>query len=111
MPETDETCICVQIEKVISAEGYGQNFLPRLKDMIERTGEIRLLLYYKNFVGWEGDAAKLDMAAMIDFHGKLKKLAMVNAPHSETLRILPSNGEVRFFDESELARAVLWVKN
>ena len=83
MPETTDKVLCIQVDKVISEEGYQQNFLPRIEKMIETYGEIRLLVHYLSFKGWEHDAAKEDMATFALLGKKLKKFALVNPPESE----------------------------
>lgn len=113
MPQTTDKVLCIQIEKVISSEGYAENFLPRIKEMYQKHGEIRILLYYKNFLGWEPDAAKQDMFASADFGSKIPKIAFVNPPESEIFHRMMKKeffaGEMKFFNENELDDALEWV--
>ncbi len=114
MPESDERTLCIRVEKPISKEGYTLNFLPRLNKMIDRTGEIRILVYFQSYHGWEPEAALEDMDATLQFGDKLAKLALVNPPEREVLQRLIKKpllrGDVRFFDEDELDDALGWVK-
>lgn len=115
MPETDDKTLCVLIEKPISAEGYDHNFLPRFKDIINRNGEARLLVYYKDFKGWEKGAVASDMEMTSLYGKKIKRFALVNPPSSEVFQKkikapLFDTGALRLFTESELDKALDWVK-
>jgi hypothetical protein len=66
MPETTDRTLCMMVDRPISADGYKENFLPRVKNMLERYGEIRCLIYFKNYQGWEEAAAAMNFSASID---------------------------------------------
>ena len=72
MPESTDQALCVMIDRPIS-DGYSENFLPRVDKMIEIHGEIRVLIYFKVFQGWEEDAARHDMRAFAEYAKKFKK--------------------------------------
>ncbi len=115
MPQTTDRVICIEVDKPISKEGYEENFLPRVVEMIKKHGEIRILVHYKEFHGWEESAAKLDLQASAEYHSKLKKIALVNTPEKEIFhrkfkqKIL--GGDVQFFNKDELEKAIEWVSN
>ena len=115
MPETTDRVLCVQIDRLISEVGYKENFLPRLEKMIEKYGEIRLLVNYLNFEGWENDAAREDMFSSVSLGRKVKKMALVNTPESEIFRrtMIEENisGETKLFSEEQLQDAIEWVKS
>ena len=115
MPETTEEALCVKVDKVISEEGYRENFLPRLKTMVEKFDEVRILLYYADFKGWEHDAAKEDMVTSALFGNKLTKFALVNPPESEIFQKFMKKdlfaGEMKMFNEDKLQDAIDWVKS
>lgn len=115
MPETDDSCLCLQIEREISGDGYKENFLNRVDKMLAVYGEIRFLIYYKNFSGWDKEAAMLDISANARLRDKIHKVAMVNAPESEAMRGLMRegtlSGHIRMFEEHELEEALIWVKS
>lgn len=115
MPDTTDQVLCVQVDKVFSEEGYKENFLPRINTMIEKYGEIRVLLNYVDFKGWEHDAAKEDMVSSAALGNKLKKFALVNPPESEIFqRSMKSelmSGETKFFAKDQLEEAIEWVKS
>lgn len=113
MPQTTDKVLCIEVDRVISAEGYAENFLPRAKEMIARHGELRVLVNYKNFKGWEAEAAKMDMMAAANMGKHLKKAALVNPPKSEIfqrkMKDAIMSGEFKFFNEDEFDRALTWV--
>ncbi len=115
MPETDDRAICMMVDKPISIEGYSKNFLPRIKAMVEKHGEIRALVYYKEYKGWEEQAALLDIATIADYGDKVLKIAMVNPPEKRILQFKIKQsmftGTIKLFDENELQKAIEWVKS
>lgn len=114
MPESDDRVLCIRVEKPISSEGYSENFTPRIRAMIEKHGGIRFLIHFKEYQGWEAEAALMDMAGLVEFGPKVIKFAMVNPPKTEMLRYNVKkpllSGEARTFEERELAEAIAWVK-
>ncbi len=114
MPETTDHVLCMQVDKPISQEGYRDNFLPRLKQMLENTGEIRLLVYFKTFKGWEEGATAFDMETTAKYGKHVKKLAFVNPPEKVMFKTKLQKsmfaGEISYFEETELDRALSWVK-
>lgn len=115
MPESNDRCMCVMASGVVTLEGYTTEYIPRVRKMVETYGEIRLLVYYKDFKGWKEDAALLALGDPQNTRQYIKKLAMVNAPESELARMAlvghyPS-GSAKIFSESELQAALKWVKS
>ncbi len=114
MEESDDRTLCIRIEKPISTEGYEQNFLPRIKNMVGKYGEIRLLVYFKRYKGWEQGAAIDDIAATVEYGPLIRKVALVNPPEKEIVQhkmLKPLfKGDFRFFAEDDLQKAINWVK-
>jgi hypothetical protein len=114
MPESTDRVLCVRVHKVISSEGYEKNFLPHIKTMLEKHNEIRLVIHYENFQGWEYDAAKEDMVAFVELGSKIIKCALVNPPESEVFRRALKKdgykGEIKLFKNSDLEQAIEWAK-
>ncbi len=105
--------LCIEIDKVITAEGYKENFLPKLNEMINKHGEARLLINYKNFQGWEKAAAQMDLETAANNVKTIKKMALINAPEKEAFqRNLKKEimaGELALFNDSEYSKALEWV--
>jgi hypothetical protein len=114
MPETTDRELCVMVDKPVSAEGYRENFLPRAEKMIAQFGELRFLVYFKKYQGWEEEAAMMDFAATHTIGNKIRRFAIVNPPQKylalHTLRSPMLSGETRIFSETELQDAITWVK-
>lgn len=115
MPESEKNALCIQIDRVISAEGYAENFLPRLNAIVEEYGEIKILVYYKSYKGWEEDAARQDMLTSAAFGSKVAKIALVNPPEKEafqrTVKKSLFTAEMKMFEESDLDKAIEWIKS
>lgn len=113
MPETTDRALCVMIDRRMSVEGYRDNFLPRIEEMLARHGEVRLLVYFKNYQGWEEGAAAMDLAATQTIAAKMQKCALVNPPSTvlalNQLRKPITPGETRVFLEEELPQALVWI--
>ncbi len=113
MPETTDRVICIKVDRPISVEGYEHNFLPLVHKMIEQHGELRILVYYDNFKGWEYEAAKNDMVTFATFGNVIKKIALVAPPESEvfrrSLKMENNKGEFKFYNKDELNKALEWV--
>lgn len=114
MPETGDNVICYMVDKPISAKGYELQFVPLIESILQKYDTIKILIYFKDYKGWEEQAAIYDMQAHLNFGSKLSKLAIVN-PHQKELstREIKQHlikGETKFFDESELQTAIDWVK-
>jgi hypothetical protein len=114
MPETDDRHLFMKIDKPITEEGYRMNFMARIEEMVARHGEVRMLLWYKNYEGWEKEAAKLDIETTVIHRDKLVKCAMVNPPQKEILqkkiKQVFMSGEIRFFAEEDLDEAAQWLR-
>ena len=70
-------------------------------------------MYYKEYHGWEAEAALMDMGGLAEFGGKVIKFAMVNPPKRELVRLNVKksllSGENMVFDEKDLDEALRWV--
>ncbi len=113
MPETTSRIICIQIEKPVSRAGYEGNFLPKIEKMLQQHGEIRILIFYKHFKGWEKEAAVMDLYTTARYGRHIVKMALVNPPEreivSKTVKKSLLAGDLQFFAKEDLARALEWV--
>lgn len=114
MPETNESCLCICITEPIT-EAWFLNNMSILERIRSQRGEIRFLVYYKTYQGWEEDASRADAGAFIETGKHFRKFAYVNPPHKTLLRHkmrMPMfSGEFRAFNESDLDEALRWVKS
>lgn len=111
----DGFVLVARIHKPISEEGYKENFMPRVKKIIEKYGEFRMLVYYEDFQGWEKDAASNDLEMLTTYGKQITKVAVVNPPKEEVFRskvIKPMiGGEVKYFNEKDFDEALEWAKS
>jgi hypothetical protein len=115
MPESEGATLCYELSKPISKEGYEDNFLAPALQLVHKYGELRLLMHYTNYQGWEQEAAEMDIAAHVELGRYMKKMALVNAPDKEIMsRMLKkslNHAELRFFKTDQLEEAIKWVKS
>ncbi len=115
MPESEGATLCYELSKPITKQGYEENFLKPALQLVQKYGEVRLLMYYTSYKGWEKEAAEMDIAAHVELGRYLKKLALVNAPEKEIMsRFVKkplNNAEMRFFKTEQLEQALAWVKS
>lgn len=114
MPESDDHVLCIKVTKPISHAGFTENFLPRVEAMLAKSGEIRLLVYYADFHGWEEQATRDDSLAYVRFGDKVRKIALVAPPEKEMFKSKIKKpiigGETRYFNEEELQDALTWIR-
>ncbi|WP_435640800.1 STAS/SEC14 domain-containing protein [Micavibrio aeruginosavorus] len=114
MPETDDRVICIRVDKPISGEGYKTLFLPLVQKMAADHGEIRMVLVFEKFQGWEEEAAMADLASTMFLAQHLKKLAIVNLPDKMIqyigMRQAALKTDLRIFDASQFQDALNWAR-
>jgi hypothetical protein len=114
MPETDDRTLCIRITKPISPEGLQGNFIPRLDSMLDTHSEIRLLIHYADYKGWEEAATREDGVIILKYGPKIRKIAYVSPPKKEMFKLKINRaliaGEMEFFDNDDLRQALKWVK-
>lgn len=114
MPESDDTAICIEVFRPITKEGYQEMFFPILSKLYETKGAIRILVYYRDYKGWEQGATAEDMDAVTKLGKVVEKIAIVNPPEKEILRKTIQSpmfsGEIKFYPENELETALSWIK-
>ena len=114
MAETEGPALCYRATRPVSDELYS-DYIERVKASIRDYGEFRLLIYYKNFPGWDEQAASKDLPFYAEYGRYMKKIALVNAPDKEVMaKLLRKNiigGEMRIFSEERLQEALGWIKS
>lgn len=114
LPCSDERTLCVQLTGAVTREEYDASFYNVLQKFVENGINFGLLIHYKDYLGWNTDAAARSFESIID-HGKFaRRMAYVNAPDSkvQAMKIAKPllGGKTRFFNEHELQEAIDWVK-
>jgi hypothetical protein len=105
--------IAFDIAHPISVDGFREKFLPVLEEKINEYGEVRILLHFTEYQGWEEAAARLDLDTTARFGRYVTKLAVVNPTRTVILLYKVKepllNGEARFFSHGDLAEALKWI--
>lgn len=113
MDETGGPVLCYRATRAVSDALYS-NYIERVQLCIKEFGEFRLLIYYKNFPGWDKEAASKDLPFYAEYGRFMKKLALVNPPDKEVmakvLRKKIIGGEMKIFTEAQLPQALEWIK-
>ena len=113
MSESRDNILCFTVTKPISEEGYRKNFRDRMEDAIKDYGSVHILVYFKDYKGWEIAAAKEDLATICEKGSKIQKLAIVKPSIKDVLNLKLRDsligGDVKFYDEDELDEAMAWV--
>ena len=117
MSESSDSVLCLEVSHKVTHESYNNLYLPALRKIFEKYGEVRILYFYpdpERFPGWEESAAKQDLENVIEYGKHVGKIALVDAPDMVKKRwdlISPLlRGEVRNFSGKDLEKAVAWIQ-
>lgn len=115
LPETDDRTLCVSVHGVISVEDYEEYIYKRLDAMVKKGKKFALVLHYDpSYKGWSKEAADRSFQSIINHGRHARKLAYVNPPESKIFQLKVAkdlfSGEIRFFENDELAEALKWAK-
>lgn len=115
LPESGGATVCMQFSGTITAEDH-LILIETVERCVKDHGYVDLLLYYNSsFNGWEPEAADANMKGIIEFGQFTRKLAYVNPPQKKIIqhKLTPDlfRGELRYFEESQLKDALLWIKS
>lgn len=113
MPESEGSLLCYAVVGAVTETSYVV-FLNNVKDRIAAYGEFRLLLDYQNFLGWEKEAAEMDVSFYIEQGRFMKRFCLVGPPDKEILsKSIASamiSGELKVFSREHFADALAWAK-
>ena len=113
MPESEGPLLCYAVVGAVT-EGSYIDFLKQVKDRIATYGEFRLLLDYQNFLGWEKEAAEMDVTFYIEQGKYMTKFCLVGPPDKEILSKSIASamiaGELKVFSRDHFAQALAWAK-
>lgn len=116
LPETEGNLICVNISGTVTASDYIANFKKKAEGLVQEYGEFKLLMQYDDsFKGYTEEAADTSMKNMLELGKYVHKQAYINVPTRRVLlhKILPDviKGETRYFDKTEIPKALDWLKS
>lgn len=115
LPETTGYTLVVKASGKLSVENYETVFIPILEKLIQRYGQIRLVMQFdENFSGWEAGAMWDDAKFGVQHRNDFKRVALVGAKKwiewGTKLGSLLMEGEVKMFPADEMLEAIVWVK-
>ena len=101
------------VDKPISREGIEMNMTPRLKEIIEKFGEIRLAVLFEDYKGYEKEAVGADLDVVAEYGKYVRKLALIAPTESLIFQYKIKSplikGEVKYFNADEREDAIKWV--
>jgi hypothetical protein len=91
-----------------------KEMVPKLDQLIEEKGNIRMLLQLEDFHGWEMEAAWDDLKFGLKHRNDIERLAVVGDRQWEKLMadlVKPfMSGQVQYFETPELRKAWEWLR-
>ncbi len=113
MPELNERTLCFMVDGPMLAEEY-KTAEQYIDAMLESQGELRILVYFKNFSGWEEAATRSDADFTLRYSSRITKLAAVQPPAIFIAQMkfkepLQKNMALRYYEESQLQEAIAWI--
>lgn len=104
----------IQLSGTLTDEDY-QAFTPKIEDIIQKEGTIRLLCVLEDFHGWTAKAAWDDLKLDIKHHAAYERLAIVGVTKFEKFLAWISKpfvkGEVKFFPQEQVDEAWAWIRS
>ncbi len=115
LPESDEDTLCVSVHGVVDVDDYEEHFYQPLDKMVKAGKKFGLLMVYgQDYKGWSKEAADRSFKSIIDHGRHARKLAYINPPESKIFQVKMARdlfgGEIRFFEKSQMAEALKWIK-
>jgi hypothetical protein len=115
MQETEGRIFVVKATESLTSQDYETVFIPQLKQLIDKFGKIRVVLYLdENFTGWELGAAWDDAVFGIQHRHDFEKVAVVSdkkwVEWATKIGSYFIDGQVATYTPAEFKDAVAWVK-
>ena len=115
MPETEGNVLVVKASKQLTSEDYEDIFIPQLKHLIDKFGEVRVVLFLDNdFIGWELGAAWDDAVFGLQHRHDFEKIAVVGDQQwlewATKIGAYFIKGQVTTYETTEFQDAVAWIK-
>ena len=115
MPETEGNTLVVKATNRLTSEDYEEIFIPQLRQLIDKFGKIRAVLYLDDsFTGWELGAAWDDAVFGIQHRHDFEKVAVVSdkdwVEWATKIGAHFIDGQIATYAPTEFQDAVAWVK-
>lgn len=110
--EVEGNIVEVEASGKLTDEDYDV-FIPRMEQLIERWGRLRMLFEMRDFHGWDLPSAWEELKFQARHRKDLKRVAVVGEREWEKwaskLSRIFTGADVRFFGEEEADEARVWV--
>ena len=104
--------LAAEISGTLAKEDY-VSFVPRVEELIEKHGKLRMLIQLKDFDGWDAGALWEDIKFDFKHFSDFEKLAIVGDKMWEkgmAIFCKPfTTAKVRYFDQEDLEEAKDWI--
>jgi hypothetical protein len=115
LPETQGNTLVVKATANLTTKDYEEVFIPKLKELIQKYGKVRAVVYLdENFEGWELGAMWDDAKFGIQHRNDFDKIALVSSKkYIEWATKIGAHfmkGQMKTFDGSQLQEALVWIK-
>ena len=115
LPESDDMAFCFACDGLINLQDYDQYFVPGLEEIIQKRGAIYMVVWFKNYEGWDEGAMLSDLETHMKYGPEVARIAFINAPENFRLKMNVMEdhtaGEVRYYGDEDYEKAVNWVKH
>ncbi len=118
LEQSEGPLLCIEVKEPVRLDAYKNSYLPHIEKNLAEFDHLDMLFYYpdrENFLGWEEEAADLNLQKFTEFGRKVHKIALVDAPEKVVLRwnlMQPLfGGEVKTFEKDQFDQALAWVKD
>lgn len=114
LPESNDETLCVRMSNLVDSLDYDQFFHQEIVRRKNENGIFNLLVWYDDtFVGWTPDGADANFKSITMMGPYSGRVAYVNADENKIFLMKMTkpiiSGEIRYFNEDELTKALVWV--
>lgn len=112
LSESNDRVFCFRVLAKMQTGRY-ERAGAALHEMVKRQGEVRMVIDYEHFDGWEDGATKIDMGLSVEIGPYLTKVAMVNPPpiiiaQMKLKSLAMPRINLRYFEAGQYDDAVKW---
>lgn len=104
----------IHLSDTLLHEDYKQ-WLPVLEEYIDRHGTVRLLVFLRNFSGWDVAALWDDIKFEFTHYSNIEQIALIGESRWQegmAMFCKPfTAAKVKYFDESKVNEAVRWIND
>jgi len=114
LDQTHGDVVGVKVAGKLTDDDYQKVLIPKIEDILEREGSVRILMLFDGFSGWEARAAWDDAVFGLKHRKDFTRLALVGAPDYVEwgMRLFAPlmPGQTKSFASDQAAEAWAWIK-